>query len=308
MKEDRGKTREQLIGELIEMRRLIDKQKSVDEKRKKMDADLQKAFDALEIVMKERNQKLLKANQKLVKEINKRKHMEKALRESETQLRRLSSQLFHAQEEERRRLSKELHDQLGHDLVLLKSRFNSIKQNLPLDQPDRLKELAETREYVDQIIENVRRIATELSPTIIEDLGLFASLQWLVENFAHQHALKISLDMEDIDCFFSKETRINLYRIFQESLTNISKHARAKKVFIAVRKNENHVTFRIKDNGQGFDLNRHYEKDPARSGMGLAAMKERANLSGGYFKVKSSLGKGTVISFKIPIQEAGETQ
>ncbi len=308
MKEDKGKTKEQLIGELTEMRRLIAKQKSVDEIREKMDTDLQIAFDALEIVMKERNLGLQKINQKLVKEINKRKRMETALRESETQLRRLSAQLFNAQEEERRRLSKELHDQLGHDLVLLKSRFNTIKQELPLEQVTLHKELTSAGDYVEQIIDDVRRIATELSPIILEDLGLVASIQWLVENFAHQHSLKISLNMEDIDRLFIKETRINLYRIFQESLTNISKHAQAKKVFIAVTKKDHNVIFRIKDDGKGFDLNSLNEKEAVKTGMGLAAMKERVNLSGGNFKIKSILGKGTIICFKIPMQVKGESK
>jgi len=241
----------------------------------------------------------------LVREINERKRMEKALRQSETRLRRLSSQLFNAQEEERRRLSKELHDQLGHDLVLLKSRLNSIKRKLPPHQAEPHKELSETQEYVDQIIGNVRRIATELSPSILEDLGLFASLQWLAENFAHQHAIKVSLDMADIDRFFSGETRINLYRVFQETLTNISKHAQAKKVSIVVKKKKDYVIFRVKDDGKGFDLKQLSQRDPARSGMGLTAMKERANLSGGDFDVESSPGKGTVICFKFPVREKG---
>ena len=252
--------------------------------------------------------KLQQANEKLTQEINVRKRIEKALRKSESQLRHLSSKLFNAQEDERHRLSRELHDQLGHDLVLLKNRFNSIKKKLSPNQAILHKELVEIREYVNQIIENVRRIAAELCPTILEDLGLFASLQWMVENFANQHSLKISLNMEDIDHLFSKETQINLYRIFQESLTNISKHAQAKKVLIAVTKKEGQVIFRIKDDGKGFDLKQLCEKDPARCGMGLTAMKERANLSGGYFEIESSPGKGTLICFKIPIQEKGESE
>jgi len=305
MKDDSRKTKEQLIGELAEMRRQLAEQQAGDEKRKQMDDALQKAFDDLEIITIERTEKLQKTNEKLVREINERKRMEKALRQSETRLRRLSSQLFNAQEEERRRLSKELHDQLGHDLVLLKSRLNSIKRKLPPHQAEPHKELSETQEYVDQIIGNVRRIATELSPSILEDLGLFASLQWLAENFAHQHAIKVSLDMADIDRFFSGETRINLYRVFQETLTNISKHAQAKKVSIVVKKKKDYVIFRVKDDGKGFDLKQLSQRDPARSGMGLTAMKERANLSGGDFDVESSPGKGTVICFKFPVREKG---
>ncbi|MDQ1351691.1 MAG: hypothetical protein QG657_1996 [Acidobacteriota bacterium] len=305
MKEDSSKTKEELIGELAEMRRQFAEQQAVDERRKQMDDAMQRAFDDLEIITIERTKKLQKANVKLVREIKERKRMEKALRQSETRLRRLSSQLFNAQEEERHRLSKELHDQLGHDLVLLKSRLNSIKRKLSAHQAEPHEALSETQEYVDQIIEDVRRIATELSPSILEDLGLFASLQWLAENFAQQHSLNVTLDMEDIDHFFSDNTRINLYRVFQETLTNISKHAQAKSVSIVVKKEKNYVIFRVKDDGKGFDLKRLARKDVVKSGMGLTAMKERANLSGGDFDVESSPGKGTTICFKFPIREKG---
>ncbi|MCP5108470.1 MAG: sensor histidine kinase [bacterium] len=305
MKKDRHKTKEQLIRELEEMRRRLAEQQAIEEKRKTMDDALQEAFDDLEIVTIERTAKLEKANEKLVREINERKRVEEALRLSETRLRLLSSQLFNAQEEERRRLSKELHDQLGHDLVLLKSRFRSIKLKLPEEKTELQQELADTQDYVDQIIENVRQISTELTPSILEDLGLFASLQWLVENFARQHSIKVSLDMEDIDRYVSQEPRINLYRIFQETLTNISKHARAQAVSIRVKKEKNVVIFRVKDDGKGFDLNRSSEKEATVSGMGLTAMKERAHLSGGVFEVRSQPGKGTLICFKIPIPEDG---
>ena len=305
MKVDKRRTKEQLLQELEEMRRRLAEQQAMEEKRKQMDAALQKAFDDLEIVTKERTAKLQKINEKLVQEINERKRIEEALRQSETRLRLLSSQLFNAQEEERQRLSKELHDQLGHDLVLLKSRFRAIKRKLPPELVDLQKELTETQEQVDQIIENVRHISTELSPSILEDLGLFASFQWLVENFERQHSIKVSLSMEDIDHFFSQETRINLYRLLQETLTNISKHAHARNVSIVVKRTHKHVVFQVKDDGKGFDLGRVSARDPARSGMGLAAMKERAHLSGGVFEVGSKPGKGTVICFKIPIRKGG---
>lgn len=305
MKADKRKTKEQLLQEVAEMRSRLAEQQAMEEKRQQMDEALQEAFDDLEIVTKERTAKLQKINEKLVQEINQRKRIEEALRQSETRLRLLSTQLFNAHEEERQRLSKELHDQLGHDLVLLKSRFRAIKRKLPSEQTDLQKELTETQEQVDQIIENVRHISTELSPSILEDLGLFASLQWLVENFERQHSIKVSLNMEDIDHFFSLETRINLYRLLQETLTNISKHAQARNVSIVVKRTKKYVVFRVKDDGKGFDPGRVSERDPVRGGMGLAAMKERAHLSGGVFEVESKPREGTVICFKIPIRKTG---
>jgi signal transduction histidine kinase len=202
-------------------------------------------------------------------------------------------------------LSKELHDQLGHDLVLLKSRLRAIERKLPGEGTPLHGDFSETSRYVESIIENVRRIAADLSPSILEDLGLFASLRWLVENFSKQHSIKVGLDMEDVDHYFSRETRVNLFRIFQETLTNISKHAGAENVSIVVRQKEGAVCFRVTDDGRGFETGSIFVRDPARKGMGLAAMKERAHLFGGTFEVKSQPGKGTSIRFSIPVPMGG---
>jgi signal transduction histidine kinase len=300
MIEDGNKTKEQLIREMDELRSWRRKQEALEEKRKKIDETVQKAFDDLEILTGERTAILQKANEKLMREIQERERVEEALRESETQLRLLSSQLFNAQEKERQRLSKELHDQLGHDLVLLKSRLRAIGRKLPREQTTLHGDFDETSRYVEQIIENVRRIAADLSPSILEDLGLFASLRWLVENFSKQHAINVDLDMDDVDHYFSQETRVNLFRVFQETLTNISKHARAKTVSIVVKRKKDAVYFRVTDDGRGFNPGRSPERDPALKGMGLAAMKERVHLSGGTFEVRTQPGKGTSIRFDIP--------
>lgn len=308
MKAEGNKTKEQLIRELDELRLWKRQQEALEEKREKIDETVQKAFEDLEILTGERTAILQKANEKLMREIQERERVEEALRESETQLRLLSSQLFNAQEQERRRLSKELHDQLGHDLVLLKSRLRAIERKLPREHTPLHGDFDETSRYVEQIIENVRNIASELSPSILEDLGLFASLRWLVENFSKQHAINVNLDMEDVDHYFSQETRINLFRVFQETLTNISKHAGADTVSIEVKPGEKAVSFHVTDNGKGFSPGRFPERDPALKGMGLAAMKERVHLSGGTFEVRTHPGKGTSIRFDIPALKNGGGQ
>lgn len=238
-----------------------------------------------------------------VMDISERKKIEEALRESEHMLRFLSTRLLEAGDEERSRISKELHDQLGHDLVLLKSRVHAIGKQLEDCQEELKKECENTIGAIENIIENVRRISRDLMPSILEDLGLFASLQWLVENFSKQHDINITLDMEDIDHLFSREVQVNLYRVFQESFTNIAKHADAKKVSLEVKKEGEYIAFVVKDDGKGFELNKIMNRKFNEKGVGLMAMNERMHMMGGTFRVNSVPGKGTTIKFVIPIEE-----
>lgn len=238
-----------------------------------------------------------------IMDISERKKIEEALRESEHMLRFLSTRLLEAGDKERSRISKELHDQLGHDLALLKSRVHSIGKQLEDCQEELKTECENLIAHIELIIENVRRISRDLMPSILEDLGLFASLQWLVENFAKQHAINITLDMEDIDHLFSREIQVNIYRAFQETFTNISKHADAKAVSVEVKKDGGYISFVVKDDGKGFELNKIINRKFNEKGVGLMAMNERMNMMGGTFEVNSLPGKGTTIKFMVPIEE-----
>jgi PAS domain S-box-containing protein len=238
-----------------------------------------------------------------VMDISERKKIEEALRESEHMLRFLSTRLLEAGDKERSRISKELHDQLGHDLALLKSRVHSIGKQLEERQENLQNECENMIGAIELIIENVRRISRDLMPSILEDLGLFASLQWLMENFSKQHGIHITLDMEDIDHLFSREIQVNIYRVFQESFTNISKHADAKEVFIEVKKEGDSISFVVKDDGKGFELNKIINRKFNEKGVGLMAMKERMHMMGGTFEVNSLPGKGTTIKFVVPIEK-----
>lgn len=231
------------------------------------------------------------------------KQREKALRESEKRLRSLSSELLKTQEKERKRLSNELHDELGQCLALLKHRLRSIERKVGEHQPSLLKECEETSQFVDETIESVRRLSRDLSPSILEDLGLSAALQWLLESFGERHSIQISYDVDGIDGLFSQDTQTNLYRISQEALTNIGRHAEASRIRFAVQKNENHVSFVVEDNGKGFDVNQIRSRLSHEKGMGLAAMAERARMLRASFHISSLLGEGTKISLKIPLEK-----
>ena len=214
---------------------------------------------------------------------------ESALKESELRLRLLSSQLLDAQEKERKRVSGELLDELGQALALLKHRIRSVQRKLPANRASLSEECEETSRYIDQIIENVRRLSRDLRPSILEDLGLSAALGCLIENFQKQYSIQTVVEMENIDGLFAQDDQTNIYRIFQEALTNISKHARADQVRFEVKKEDSSILFLINDDGQGFDVNEAVSRVLTKRGMGLVAMQERAHMLGADLDISSQV-------------------
>jgi signal transduction histidine kinase len=225
-------------------------------------------------------------------------------KQAESEMRRLSSQILNAQEDERRRIAFELHDQLGQDLSVLKLQIGSIKRNLQKDPKELAEMCRNTLRELDKTIEMVRRISRDLSPSILADLGLTSALRWLIRNFLKHSDIEISTAMEDIKDLFSSDQQIVIYRIIQEILTNIRKHAAATQVYVNIKKNEKRVRFSIEDNGIGFDIQQSAAQYAPEKGLGLAAMNERSKMIGGHFEISSQQGKGTHISFEIPIDDA----
>ncbi len=271
---------------------------------KKMEEKLQRSHDEMERHVEERTAELTKINKKLQVEITERKELYGALRESKRTLRRMSTHLIRAQEKERKRVALELHDELGQALSLLKLKIGSIKKALPQDQTGLKNECKGISDYIVQMIENVRRLSRDLSPRIIEDLGLSSALRWLAESSARHMNIELLFEMDDIDSLLSPEAQVTLYRIFQEAITNIVKYAKATRIWISTRKGEikNILTFILKDNGVGFDLEHFEEYISTEKGLGLAAMDERAKMLGGSFEISSQKGIGTTITISVPIE------
>lgn len=226
---------------------------------------------------------------------------EEALRRSEKELHFLSSQLLTAQEKERKRLSIELHDELGQSLMVLKLNIRSIFEGLPSGQDTLRAGCDDAMRYLNEITENVRRLARDLSPSILEDLGFSAAIRRLAHTFAKHSRIQCSLDLEDVDGLFSAEEQITLYRMFQECLTNVAKHAQATKVSLAIRKQGHNVVFCVEDNGKGFDVHEAVGRSPGGKGLGLAALHQRTRMLGGSLDIRSRKGAGTTIALSIPL-------
>jgi signal transduction histidine kinase len=242
----------------------------------------------------------------IIIDITEVKKKDMLLRESERKLRLLSSHLLTVQERERRRISMELHDEVGQSLTVLKLQIRSIKNKLNNSQTDLKEDCKEILKYVDQTIENVRRFSRDFGSSILEDMGLCAALKWLAEDFEKHSNIDVSLDIEKIDNLFLRESQIIIYRIFQEAITNIDKHAHADHLSIVVMKKKKNVFFQVVDDGKGFDRKQINTRGSDVIGLGLTAMDERAKMLGGTLRIFSRKKKGTRITLNVPIGEKGK--
>ncbi|MHB8068790.1 MAG: hybrid sensor histidine kinase/response regulator [Desulfobaccales bacterium] len=233
-------------------------------------------------------------------DITERKRSEEVLLESEQKLRLLTSQILTAQESERKRISRELHDELGQSLTILKLNLRAAGRQLP--EPGGVKEELDGMSlYLDEVIDKVRRLSRALCPAILEDLGLVPALHYLINEFSKYYDINHCIDLEDLDLRFDKEAQIIIFRIFQEALTNIVRHAQATKVRVAVQESKGMAIFEVEDNGRGFEVSEILSGPSMDRGLGLAALDERAKMLGGSLRIRSRKGRGTRITCAVPV-------
>ena len=261
----------------------------------------------------QRSADLIASNRQLQQEILQRKSVEESLRKSERhyselleqsrhmqdQLRRLSRQLLSAQEEERKMISRELHDEIAQTLTGINIRLASLKTESTLNTKGLQKKISSTQRLVEKSVDIVHRFARELRPTVLDDLGLIPALHSFVKSFSKQTCIHIRLtvfaEVEKLD----NAKRTVLYRVAQEALTNVARHAQASQVEVSIRKLPGAARMEIKDNGKSFEAQRvMHSKRNTR--LGLIGMRERLEMVGGSFGVESAPGKGTTIRAQIP--------
>ncbi|MGH8502330.1 MAG: histidine kinase [Gammaproteobacteria bacterium] len=234
-----------------------------------------------------------------VMDVTEQKAVQASLQESEKRLCFLSEQVLEAQERERRRVAAELHDGIGQSLSSIKFGLENTFKQLYEDLPEQVREkLVGAVSSIRATMEEVRRIAMDLRPAMLDDLGIEPTINWLCREFQLAHPTiriikKIRLRQVDVDATLS----VVIFRILQETLNNIAKHANATQahVFLSARRDE--ITLSVKDNGCGFAVAAAGE---ARVGFGLYSMKERATLSGGRLRICSTPGVGTRVEAKWP--------
>jgi signal transduction histidine kinase len=275
------------------------------ETRTRAEQELRRHKEYLEEMVNYRTGELAGANELLRAEIAERRQAEELLTKSEQDVRDLSSQLLRAQEIERKRIAMDLHDALGQALNVTKFQISAIESRLREDQLKIREECERLLEYMDHIIEEVRRISLDLSPTVLEDLGLSSALRWLLSCTKTSSAVKIKCDIDEIDHLIPESQWIVIYRIVQEAVNNVRKHAQAENVSLVARRHGDKVTFSLEDDGKGFDQSRIEMRPAPERGLGLATMKERIKMVDGFLDLWSVEGKGTRIMFTIPVKKEG---
>jgi two-component system, NarL family, sensor histidine kinase UhpB len=229
----------------------------------------------------------------VVVDTTERKRAEESLRISREELRRLSAHVQQIREEEMARIARELHDDFGQQLTALKMAVTLVEQKKPAFTHD----LHRLYALIDQLIDSVRLIAADLRPAMLDDLGLIPAIDWLTNEFSARYNVRVIRHIDAQAFTFNRESRIEVFRIVQEALTNVARHSGATEVVLDIARCDPHCIVRIADNGRGAVRTAHL----GRQSFGLLGMRERAALLGGDIQIRTSPGSGFVLTVTLPL-------
>jgi PAS domain S-box-containing protein len=230
-------------------------------------------------------------------EIEDRKNAERALQRSLEELRALAARLQSVREEERTRVAREIHDELGYALAAIKLEFTALLRDLPVEERPVGQRSQSILKLVDGAIESIQRIATDLRPGILDDLGLVDAVEWVAEEFQTRTGTKVQLALPEVDLAIDRERATAIFRILQEALTNVAQHANATQVSVRLAEEAGMLTLEIQDNGRGITA----EELSASDSLGILGMRERSLLLGGELVVSGVPACGTTVTVRIPV-------
>jgi signal transduction histidine kinase len=286
----------ELLARLHSMRRIHEAVELLQEK----EEEIRRFNHELEARVVERTAELERINQRLTREIADRKLAEEARAESE-------KRIVEAQETERRRVARELHDSVHQLLAMARFRIQSVEERLHHQPQDLSCDLENVRKLLSSAQQEVRRISQNLRPSELDDLGLVAAIRSACEEFTERTGIKLDFECSNL-ARVSTEFELALYRIFQEALSNAEKHAHATSIRVELSRDLSVIRLKVSDNGKGFFLPAPKTKSPAKSGLGLVNMRERASFVGGNLTVKSQSECGTEITVEIPWDRSNQAE
>jgi PAS domain S-box-containing protein len=221
---------------------------------------------------------------------------EQAVRQSREQLRALATHLQNQQEEERRHIAREIHDELAQALTVLKIDLAWLSPRLAASDVVSHRRLRDMAALIEKVVQAVRRIGTDLRPDMLDDLGLTAAIEWQLQEVCKRNGIAYQLELPTEEISLGQAQSTAIFRIFQEALTSVLRHAAAKNVHICMRQQSNALVLQIADDGRGITP----EQLTARDSLGLLNMRQRAHLWGGEVTIAGTPGRGTIVGVRIP--------
>jgi signal transduction histidine kinase len=242
-------------------------------------------------------QSVMERTAELESEIAERKTAEAELVDAAERLRQLSNYIENIREEERQNISKEIHDELGQYLTVLKMDVSRLGKKVTAIDASFTTNINIILESINKLVETVRKISSELRPGMLDDIGLAATLDWYCQDFSKKTGIKTSFNSDLDNDKFSQQLNTSIFRILQESLTNVVKHSEARVAEVSLSCEGHHLVLLIEDNGKGLD----FSVVNTNKGLGILVMKERAMTISGTYNITSTPGKGTSIEVSVPL-------
>jgi len=274
-----------------------------DERRRVQEttSELNELNASLERRIAQRTAELEASNRELRQEAAEHRRAEQALQRSREELHELASVGATAREQEKSRIARELHDELAQSLTALKMDVGWIENHGPVFDQALASKVAAMHRLLDETVSATRRIASDLRPLMLDDLGLVAAAQWLAESFQKRHGIECRLSIEPPEIDLPDPQATAVFRIMQEALANAAKHAHASRIEIELRAQDGEIRLRVHDDGRGFDA--AAPRKP--TSFGIVGLRERAHLVGGRIAIDTAPGHGTTIEVSIPLRRAG---